>query len=297
MVTFTPTGTGVALITPFRNGDVDFEGLTRLIEHVIKGGVEYVVSLGTTGEATSLSDEEQNAVLRHTIHVVNNRIPVVAGQFGGNNTVQVCEKLKSFETFGVSAILSSSPAYVKPSQEGIYHHYMALAEASALPLIIYNVPGRTASNLTAATIVRLAHASPKFIAVKDASADLVQGSAIARDAPKGFMLLSGDDPTALAAVGIGCKGVISVIANAFPASFSNMIRYALAGKSEAAKDLHYRLLDLHHWLYVEGNPVGIKEAAEYKGICTADLRLPLVRMSAGNKMKLHEEMRKLEAND
>jgi 4-hydroxy-tetrahydrodipicolinate synthase len=294
MATFTPSGTGVALITPFQNGSIDFDGLTAVIEHVIKGGVEYVVSLGTTGEATSLSDEEQNSVLRHTIDVVAKRIPVVAGQFGGNNTAQVCEKLKAFDATGVAAILSSSPAYVKPSQEGIYHHYMALADASPLPIIIYNVPGRTASNITAATIIRLARDSKKFIAVKDASADLVQGSAIARDALEGFILLSGDDPTALAAVSIGCKGVISVIANAFPASFSNMMRYALAGKSEAAKDLHYKLLDLHHWLYVEGNPVGIKEAVEYKGICAAELRLPLARMSAGNKMKLHEEMRKLD---
>ena len=294
MATFTPSGTGVALITPFQNGSIDFDGLTSLIEHVIKGGVEFIVSLGTTGEATSLSDSEQTSVLRHTIDVVAKRVPVVAGQFGGNNTAQVCEKLKSFDATGVAAILSSSPAYVKPSQEGIYLHYMALAGASPLPLIIYNVPGRTASNITASTIVRLAKGSKKFIAVKDASADLVQGSVIARDAPEGFMLLSGDDPTALAAIGIGCKGVISVIANAFPAAFSDMMRHGLAGKSEEAKDLHYKLLDLHHWLYVEGNPVGIKEAVEYKGVCSAELRLPLARMSAGNKMKLHEEMRKLD---
>ena len=294
MATFIPSGTGVALITPFQNGSIDFDGLTALIEHVITGGVEYVVSLGTTGEATSLSDDEQAAVLRHTIKVVAKRIPIVAGQFGGNNTAQLCEKLKSFDPTGVVAILSSSPAYVKPSQEGIYHHYMALAEASPLPLIIYNVPGRTASNITAATIIRIAKDSNKFIAVKDASADLVQGSAIARDAPEGFMLLSGDDPTALAAVSIGCKGVISVIANAFPGAFSNMMRFGLSGKSEEAKDLHFKLLDLHHWLYVEGNPVGIKEAVEYKGVCSAELRLPLARMSAGNKMKLHEEMRKLD---
>lgn len=294
MVTFTPAGTGVALITPFQNGSIDFDGLTALIEHVIRGGVEYVVSLGTTGEATSLLDVEQDAVLRHTIDVVADRVPVVAGHFGGNNTAQVCEKLQSFDATGVAAILSSSPAYVKPSQEGIYQHYMALGEVSPLPLIIYNVPSRTSSNIAASTIVRLANDNPKFIAVKDASADLVQGAVIAREAPAGFMLLSGDDPTALAAVGIGCKGVISVIANAFPWTFSSMMRNALQGHTEVAQGFHYRLLDLHHWLYVEGNPVGIKEAVEYKGICTADLRLPLARMSAANKMKLLEEMRKLD---
>lgn len=294
MAHFTPSGTGVALVTPFQNGLVDFNGLSALIEHVIQGGVEYVVSLGTTGEATSLSDAEQAKVIQHTIETVAGRVPIVAGHFGGNNTAQVCEKMRAFDSKGISAILSSSPAYVKPSQEGIYQHYMALAAASPLPIIIYNVPSRTSSNISAATIIRLARDSNKFIAVKDASADLVQGSVIARDAPDGFILLSGDDPTALAATGIGCKGVISVIANAFPASFSNMMRYGLAGKSDEAKKLHYQLLDLHHWLYVEGNPVGIKEAVEYKGIASAELRLPLVKMGAGNKMKLHEEMRKLD---
>jgi 4-hydroxy-tetrahydrodipicolinate synthase len=294
MAVFNPSGTGVALVTPFQNSVVDFDALSTLIEHVIMGGVDYIVSLGTTGEATSLSDIEQAAVLQHTIDVTAGRVPIVAGQFGGNNTAQVVEKLKSFDATGVAAILSSSPAYVKPSQEGIYQHYMALAEASPLPLIIYNVPSRTSSNITAATIIRLAQDSNKFIAVKDASADLVQGSAIARDAPEGFILLSGDDPTALAAVGIGCKGVISVIANAFPWTFSSMMRNALLGHTDVARGFHYRLLDLHHWLYVEGNPVGIKEATEYKGLASAELRLPLVKMSASNKMKLHEEMRKLD---
>lgn len=290
MASFTPTGTGVALVTPFSNGQIDFEALTRIIDHVIDGGVEYVVSLGTTGEATSLSEEEQSAVIRHTVQVVAGRVPIVAGHFGGNNTAQVCEKLRAFDATGISAILSSSPAYVKPSQEGIYQHYMALAEASQLPLIIYNVPGRTASNISASTLVRLAKASSKFIGVKDASADLVQGSVIARDAPAGFTLISGDDPTALAAVEIGCKGVISVIANVFPRVFSDMMRLAAQGKREEAAALHYKLLDLHHWLYIEGNPVGIKEAMAHKGLCQAELRLPLVRMSEGNRKLLQAQM-------
>ena len=290
MASFTPTGTGVALITPFTSGRIDFEALSRIIDHVIEGGVEYVVSLGTTGEATSLSDEEQSAVIRHTVQQVAGRVPIVAGHFGGNNTAQVCEKLRAFDTTGISAILSSSPAYVKPSQEGIYQHYMALAEASPLPLIIYNVPGRTASNISAATLVRLAKASSNFIGVKDASADLVQGSVIARDAPSSFTLISGDDPTALAAVEIGCKGVISVMANVFPRAFSDMMRLAAQGKREEAAALHYKLLDVHHWLYVEGNPVGIKEAMAHKGLCQAELRLPLVRMSEGNRKQLQAQM-------
>jgi 4-hydroxy-tetrahydrodipicolinate synthase len=296
MAHFDPSGTGVALITPFKNGLIDLDGLSTMIEHVIHGGVEYIVSLGTTGEATSLSDTEQNEVIRYTVTNVAGRVPVVAGHFGGNNTAQVCEKLKSFNHDGVSAILSSSPAYVKPSQEGIYQHYMALADASPLPLIIYNVPSRTSSNISAATIIRLATDSKKFIAVKDASADLVQASVMAREAPTGFIVLSGDDPTSLAAIAVGAKGVISVIANTFPGSFSWMIRFALGGKWDEARNLHYQLLDLHHWLYVEGNPVGIKETAECKGLVSAELRLPLVRMSEGNVKMLQEEMKKLAGN-
>jgi len=284
------TGTGVALITPFRNGAIDFNALTTVIENVINGGVEYVISLGTTGEATSLSDIEQKAVLRHTIEVVNGRVPIIAGQFGGNNTELLREKISAFDPTGVAAILSSSPAYVKPTQEGIYRHYMVLAEASPLPIIIYNVPGRTASNVTAATVIRLAKDSENIIGVKDASADLFQASATAKGIPPGFFLLSGDDPTALAFISNGGRGVISVIANAFPEAFSSMIRYALEGEWSHARNLHYKLLELHHWLYIEGNPVGIKEAMSYLGLSPAEVRLPLVEMSETNKKKLHDAL-------
>jgi len=284
------TGTGVALVTPFKNGAVDFNTLSVLIENVIKGGVEYIISLGTTGEATSLSDIEQKAVIRHTVETVNGRVPIIAGQFGGNNTELLREKISSFDHTGISAILSSSPAYVKPSQEGIYRHYMVLAEASPLPIIIYNVPSRTASNVSAATIIRLAKDSEKIIGVKDASADLFQAAATAKGIPPEFFLLSGDDPTALAFISNGGKGVISVIANAFPESFSSMIRFALEGEWGHARNLHYKLLELHHWLYIEGNPVGIKEALSYIGLCESDVRLPLVPMSEANRKKLHEAM-------
>jgi len=284
------SGTGVALITPFKNGEIDFEALTNMINKVIGGGVEYIVSLGTTGEATSLSDEEQNEVIRFTIQTVNERVPIVAGHFGGNKTKQLCEKLAAFDSTGISAILSSSPAYVKPTQEGIYRHYMALADASPLPMIIYNVPGRTASNISAATLLRLANATDKFIGVKDASADLHQAAAIARYAPNHFALISGDDPTALSCIANGGKGVISVIANAYPESFSSLIRNALRGEWGKARHTHYRLLDLHHWLYIEGNPVGIKQALAYKGWCRPELRLPLVEMSEVNRKKLYEAM-------
>lgn len=284
------TGTGVALVTPFKSGAIDFNALTHLIEHVINGGVEYIVSLGTTGEATSLSEIEQKAIIRHTVEVVKKRVPVVAGQFGGNNTELLREKLAHFDAEGISAILSSSPAYVKPTQEGIYRHYMVLADASPLPIIVYNVPGRTASNITAQTIIRLSQDSDKIIAVKDASADLFQAAATVRSVDPEFYALSGDDPTALAFISNGGRGVISVMANVFPEAFSSMIRYALQGEWGHARNLHFKLLDLHHWLYVEGNPVGIKEAMHYRGLCEPDVRLPLVTMSESNKKKLHEAM-------
>src|SRR6188768_2636173 len=293
MATFDPTGTGVAIVTPFKNNAVDFDALTRMIEYVIHGRVEYIVSLGTTGEATSLSDDEQMKVQAHTIDITAGRVPIVAGQFGGNNTAQLCEKLNLLDPTGISAVLSSSPAYVKPSQEGLYQHYMAIVEASPLPMIIYNVPSRTASNMTAHTLVRLAKATEKFIGVKDASADLVQASVIARDAPHHFRLISGDDPTALACMSVGGRGVISVIANVFPQSFAQMIRFARMDQWDQAKDLHQKMLDLHAWLYVEGNPVGIKEALAYRKLIEPELRLPLVRMSEGNRKRLEEEMEKL----
>jgi len=293
MASFDPTGTGVAIVTPFLNGKIDFDALTRMIEYVIHGRVEYIVSLGTTGETTSLSDDEQMQVQSHTINVVNGRVPIVAGQFGGNNTAQLCEKLNLFDPTGVAAVLSSSPAYVKPSQEGIYHHYMEIVEASPLPMIIYNVPSRTASNITASTLLRLANASEKFIGVKDASADLVQATAIARDAPHHFRLISGDDPTALACMAVGGRGVIAVMANVFPHSFAQMIRHARMDQWDQAKALHHKMLDLHAWLYVEGNPVGIKEALAYRKLIEPELRLPLVRMSEGNRKRLGEEMEKL----
>jgi len=290
MDTLDLNGTGVALVTPFKNSNIDYDALKSIIGKVIDGKVDYIVSLGTTGEATSLTDQEQSAVIKFTVETVAGRVPIVAGHFGGNNTTQLCEKLSSFDTTGISAILSSSPAYVKPSQEGIYRHYLALADVSPLPLIIYNVPSRTASNISAQTLLRLANASKKFIGVKDASADLHQSAAVARHAPSHFTLISGDDPTGLSCVANGGKGVISVMANAYPESFSSMIRFALCGEWGKARHLHYRLLDLHQWLYIEGNPVGIKAALDYKGWCRAELRLPLVEMSDTNKKKLHEAM-------
>lgn len=285
-------GTGVALITPFRNGRVDFDGLTNVIEHVINGGVEYVVSLGTTGETPTLSEAEQFEVLDFTVKVVAERVPVVAG-FGGNNTQAIINKIKNYHFKGVDAILSSSPNYNKPTQEGIYQHYMAIEAVAPRPIIIYNVPGRTASNIEAATTIRLAKSSNKFIAVKEASGNMMQCMDIARYKPPHFQLLSGDDALTLPMISFGASGVISVIGNAFPNEFSTMIRHALSGDFQTATQEHFALLDINNLLYVEGNPTGIKAACEIENICSREVRLPLVSFSEGNYAKLKTAIKTL----
>ena len=217
----------------------------------------------------------------------------MAGMFGGNDTAALVQKIKAFDFEGVDAIMSSNPAYNKPNQEGIYQHYMAIAAASPRPIIIYNVPSRTGSNVKAETVVRLANASKKFIALKDASGSIEQGTKTIKDKPSDFLFLSGDDENALALVGCGSDGVISVIANAYPNEFSTMIRSALNGNYQLAQQLNLLLLDVHHYLYVEGNPVGIKAAMEILGFCSGEVRLPLATMASSNYEGLKEEMAKV----
>jgi 4-hydroxy-tetrahydrodipicolinate synthase len=283
-------GTGVALITPFnQEKEIDYPALQKLIEHCIAGGVDTLISMGTTGESVTLTKEEKAQLLAFTIKQAAGRAQIIVG-IGGNNTQEVADEIESLDTTGISAILSSSPAYNKPSQEGIYQHYMALEKVAKLPIIIYNVPGRTASNLTAETTLRLAHASSKFAGVKEASGDLAQATKIIKDRPEHFLVLSGDDPLALALVGIGGDGVISVIANAYPKEFSQMIRMSLNGEFKAAQKINNTLFDLHKWLYIDGNPSGIKAACHLLGICENEFRLPLVPMAAANYQKLREAM-------
>lgn len=283
-------GTGVALITPFnQEKEIDYPALQKLIEHCIAGGVDSLISMGTTGESVTLTKEEKAQLLAFTIKQAAGRAQIIVG-IGGNNTQEVAEEIESLDTTGISAILSSSPAYNKPSQEGIYQHYMALEKVAKLPIIIYNVPGRTASNLTTETTLRLAHASSKFAGVKEASGDLAQATKIIKDRPEHFLVLSGDDPLALALVGIGGDGVISVIANAYPKEFSQMIRMSLNGDFNAAQKINNTLFDLHKWLYIDGNPSGIKAACHLLGICENEFRLPLVPMAAANYQKLREAM-------
>lgn len=284
-------GTGVAVVTPFlSDGKIDFNALEKILEYQIEGGVDYIVSLGTTGEAITLSSEECISVLDFTKKIVRNRLPIVAGLFGRNDTQALVERIKSFDFEGFAGILSSSPAYNKPTQEGIFQHYMEIAKVSPLPIIIYNVPGRTASNVNADTIIRLANASEKFAAVKDASADLVQGMKTIKNKPAHFSVLSGDDPTCLPLLACGGDGVISVIANAFPREFSTMIKAGMEGDLKTANFINEALLDVHQWLYCEGNPVGIKGAMEVLNFCQRDVRLPLVKLSATNLENLKSEM-------
>ena len=288
------SGTGVALVTPFHeNKAIDYPTLEKLIEYVIEGGVDFIVSLGTTGEAITLSSQECREVLDFTIKVANGRLPIVAGLFGSNYTEKLVNSLKSYNFNGIDAIMSSSPAYSKPSQEGIYQHYMAVAGASPVPIIIYNVPGRTSSNVAAATTLRLAHASDKFIAVKEASGDLMQAMKILKDKPARFQVWSGDDALTLPMISCGATGVISVIANAFPEQFSGMVRNARSGNWEKARQLNNELLDIHPWLYVDGNPPGIKAAMEILGLCRQDLRIPLTPVTEATYQRLKKEIEKV----
>ena len=278
------SGTGVALVTPFKaDGAIDWAALERIIEHVLQdGGVDYIVSLGTTGEAITLSTAECKQVFAFTIKQVNGRVPLVAGLFGSNNTATILDRYQVYYLEGFGAVLSSSPAYNKPSQEGIFQHYMKVSEASPLPIIIYNVPGRTGSNVSAKTTVRLANASEKFIAVKEASGNIVQGMDIIKYKPEHFLVLSGDDPITLPLIAAGGAGVISVIANAYPKTFSTMVRTAMSGDFATARNLNNTLLDIHNWLYVENNPCGIKAALNIMGLCENNVRLPLVPQLGAN---------------
>lgn len=286
-------GTGVAIVTPFLNGKIDFDGLERVIEHVVEGGVDYIIALGSTGEAAVLSWEEQKEVLRFCGKVVSNRKPLVAGNFAGNNTDDLVEKIKSFHFEGIDAILSASPAYVKPTQEGIYRHYEKIATNCPVPVILYNVPGRTQSNIEWYTTVRIAKDFENIIGIKEASGNISQITKIIKYRPHDFLVISGDDETALATVAIGGDGVISVIANALPEIFSRMISSALSHDYEAARNLNLRCFDLHHWLYREGNPAGIKAALEVLNLCSREVRLPLTAMTDESFAELKRIMHQL----
>lgn len=286
-------GTGVAIVTPFHSdGTVDFTGLKKLINYLIEGGTDYIVSLGTTGEASTLTADEKKAVWEFTAETVNKRIPVVAG-IGGNNTSEVTAAVKGFSIQGFDAILSVSPYYNKPSQEGIYQHYKAVAESSSLPVILYNVPARTGSNISADTTLRLAHDFENIIAVKEASGDFDQFNRIVKDKPENFLFISGDDPITLPMIAMGAAGVISVAGNALPHIVSTMVRMCLDGKFTEALPLHYSLINTTKLMFCEGNPAGVKALLQILEICGDKLRLPLVNVSGETYNALKEELSKL----
>ncbi len=287
-------GTGVAIVTPFREDDsIDFKALTNLVEFQIKGGVNYIVVLGTTGESVTLTNDEKHAVIDTVIEQANGRVPIVVG-IGGNNTQEIVTKIKSFDFKGIDAILSVAPYYNKPTQNGLYEHYKAIASACPVPVILYNVPGRTSCNLNAETTLKLANDFKNIIAIKEASGNLIQIMEIIKNKPSHFEVISGDDALAYSIVGLGGIGVISVIANAFPEQMSNLIRLALTGKFEDALKIHYRLLNMINLLFVEGNPAGIKAALEIKKLTSAHVRLPLVKVSNATYQKIAEQIKLIE---
>lgn len=272
-------GTGVALVTPFlESGAVDYNGLTSLLEFCIAGKVEYLVALGTTGESVTLSKEEKKAVIAHIVKVNNKRLPLVLG-VGGNNTAIVAKEASEVSIEDFTAILSVVPMYNKPSQEGIFQHYKTVAKAASLPVLIYNVPGRTGVNMTAETTLRLAEVE-NIIGVKEATDDMTQILKIIKDAPKDFLVISGDDMVALPLVTAGGDGVITVVGQGYPKEFSEMIRLGLQAKNKEAYKLHYKMIEITEFAFEEGNPVGIKAILADRGICKATVRLPLVEATS-----------------
>jgi 4-hydroxy-tetrahydrodipicolinate synthase len=272
-------GTGVAIVTPFHDsGNIDFVSFEKLLEHIVSNGVDYIVVLGTTGESATLSKDEKTAVLNFVADTVNKKVPLVVG-IGGNNTQEVINTIRATNFEGIDAILSVSPYYNKPQQRGIYSHYKAIATASPVPVILYNVPGRTSSNLTAETTLKLAHDLKNIIGIKEASGNLLQCMEIIQKKPAGFLLISGDDALTLPLLAVGADGVISVVANAFPREFSEMVSLGLKGKISKAMTMHYALLEFTNALFLDGNPSGIKAALETMNICKSNVRLPLVKVN------------------
>lgn len=277
-------GTGVALVTPFTaEGEIDFKSLKKLLNHTAKG-VDYYVVMGTTGESATLSKEEKKKVLEFVLKNNSKNLPIVYG-IGGNNTQQVLEEINTTDFTGITAVLSVSPYYNKPSQEGIYQHFKLVADKCPVPIILYNVPGRTASNLAASTTLRLAEHS-NIIGIKEASGNMEQCMKIAMDKPKEFMLISGDDLLTVPLYSIGAVGVISVLANAYPVVFKKMKEYSFGGDFTKAHKELFKLVDINGPMYEEGNPVGVKYLLSLMGVCSPSVRLPLISASENLKTKI-----------
>ncbi|WP_281637810.1 4-hydroxy-tetrahydrodipicolinate synthase [Flavobacterium marginilacus] len=289
-------GTGVALVTPFKNDfTIDVEALKSIVNFSIYGGIEYLVVLGTTAENATLSAEEKELVIATVIEVNAGRLPLVLG-VGGNNTLKVVEELRTRDLSAFEAVLSVSPYYNKPSQEGIYQHFKAVSEASPIPVILYNVPGRTSSNMLPSTVIRLANDFENIVAIKEAAGDIVQAMQLIKDKPKDFLVISGDDMIALPIVLAGGSGVISVIGQGFPKEFSEMIRLGLNRKVDDAYKLQYLLADCIDMIFEQGNPAGIKEVFKILGLSENVLRLPLVPVDESLSGRLELFVKKMVKN-
>ncbi len=284
-------GTGVAIVTPFRKDDsIDFNALAKLVNFQIENKTDYIVVLGTTGEPATLNNDEKNAIINTVIETVNKRVPVIVG-IGGNYTQEIIHKIKSFDFSNVDGVLSVAPYYNKPTQNGIFEHFKAIASVCPVPLIIYNVPSRTSVNISTETTLKLAREFENIVAVKEASGNMVQIMEILRDKPKDFHVISGDDALTFPMICLGCSGVISVVSNAFPREFSEMVSLALNKKYDKAASIHYKLLDIISTLFVEGSPSGVKAALEIKGLINNHVRLPLVNVGLATYQKLEAQIK------
>ncbi|MBE0647712.1 MAG: 4-hydroxy-tetrahydrodipicolinate synthase [Bacteroidales bacterium] len=289
-------GTGVAIVTPFTPSEaIDYDAYERMINHVVAGNVDYIVALGTTGETPTLSTLEKQALIEFTLAKVAGRIPVVVG-IGGNNTTEVVRSIETMPLEGVAGILSVSPYYNKPNQEGIYLHFKAIAESTLLPVILYTVPGRTGGNISSETTIRLARDVQNIVGIKEASGNLDQIYQVLKHRPDNFLVISGDDGLTLPMLAAGADGVISVIANAYPKEYSAMVRSGLEGDFTTARDVHFQLIDMINAIFADGSPGGIKALLHLKGLCGEGVRLPLVMVNQPTRdliRKLEQQIDKL----
>jgi len=289
------SGTGVAIVTPFKKDkNIDYSALEKHIEFLINNGINYLVVLGTTGESVTLSDEEKDQLIPFVIQKVNKRLPLVLG-IGGNNTSAVISKIQKTDLSKIDAVLSVAPYYNKPSQQGLYEHFKAIAQVSPKPVILYNVPGRTGVNIKADTTLRLASDFKNIVAVKEAAGDMSQAMYLVKDKPADFQIISGEDALTLPLLMLGFAGVISVVANAMPKEFSEMVKLGLDNNYTEAKKTHYKLLEFTDQMFIEGNPSGVKAALEILGIMENNLRLPLVPVSDNTYKKISSLIQKIKS--
>lgn len=290
------SGLGVALITPFKeDGSVDFDALSLLIKHQLNNGTDYIVALGTTAETPTLTTNEKKEIVSFIVKQVNNKIPIVVG-VGGNNTAALVDEIKNFDSTGISAILSVTPYYNKPTQEGLFQHFQAVSDASSLPIILYNVPGRTGVNMSVETTLRIASQCNNVIAIKEASANLNQINEIIKNAPKGFHVISGDDSMTTSVIEMGGIGVISVFGNAFPKEMSQLVNNALAGNTVSFRsEMDDKYSELFHLIFIEGNPAGVKSILSQMGLIKNKLRLPLLSVTEKTHLLIKEALIKVNA--